>query len=45
MKRENEIGKVVERGSIDKESTKRAEQDILEGGPEAFAKRREMYGI
>ena len=44
MNRENDCGKVVERGSIDKETTKMWVQKILEGGPEAFTRRQEIYG-
>lgn len=44
MRRENDCGKAVERGSIDRAGTKRQVQEILEGGPEAFRRRREMYG-
>ena len=44
MKRENDTGRAVERGSIDREATKLCVQNILEGGPEAFCRRREIYG-
>lgn len=44
MRREHDCGKAVERGSIDREATKRLVQNILEGGPEAFRRRKEMYG-
>jgi hypothetical protein len=44
MRRENDCGKAIERGSIDRAATKRLVQEILEGGPEAFRRRREMYG-
>ena len=44
MCRENDCGKVVNRGSIDAERTKREVQNILEGGPAAFLRRKEIYG-
>lgn len=44
MRRENECGIAVERGSIDRGETKRLAESILEGGPEAFCRRREIYG-
>ena len=44
MERANDCGRVVERGSIDKTTTKMCVQNILEGGPDAFSKRREIYG-
>ena len=44
MCRENDCGKVVNRGSIDAELTKREVQNILEGGPAAFRRRMEIYG-
>ncbi len=44
MRRENGCGKAFDRGSIDREATKRRAQEILEGGPEAFLRRSEMYG-
>lgn len=44
MRRENDCGKAVERGSIDRAATKNQAQQILEGGPEAFRRRWEMYG-
>ena len=43
MYRENDCGKSKNRGSIDTETTKRCVMDILEGGPAAFLRRREMY--
>lgn len=44
MRRENECGRVFERGSIDAEATKTCVQNILEGGQEAFNRRRQIYG-
>lgn len=44
MYRENDYGKAIERGSIDREATKQAVQNILEGGPAAFLRRKEIYG-
>lgn len=44
MKRESDCGKVVERGSIDREQTKDWVQRILEGGANAFDRRRAIYG-
>jgi hypothetical protein len=44
MRRENECGQAIERGSIDREATRLSALSILEGGPAAFARRREMYG-
>jgi hypothetical protein len=44
MRRENDCGKATERGSIDREATKKVVQDILEGGSLAFKKRMEIYG-
>jgi ABC-type cobalamin/Fe3+-siderophores transport system ATPase subunit len=44
MKRESDRGKVVERGSIDREQTKGWVQRILEGGANAFDRRRAIYG-
>lgn len=43
MCRENDCGRAKERGSIDTESTKLCVQNILEGGPEAFLRRKEIY--
>jgi hypothetical protein len=43
MHRENDCGKIKDRGSIDADATKRSVMDILEGGPDAFMKRKEMY--
>jgi ABC-type phosphate transport system ATPase subunit len=43
MYRENDYGKVKDRGSIDTDVTKRCVLDILEGGPAAFLRRKEMY--
>ena len=44
MFRENDCGKAKERGSIDTEATKLCVQNILEGGPAAFLRRKEIYG-
>jgi hypothetical protein len=44
MHRENDCGKSVERGSIDRNGTKMCVQNILEGGPAAFLWRKEIYG-
>ena len=44
MFRENDCGKAKYRGSIDTEATKLCVQDILEGGPAAFLRRKEIYG-
>jgi hypothetical protein len=43
MCRENDYGKIKDRGSIDTDATKRSVLDILEGGPAAFLRRKEMY--
>lgn len=43
MHRENDCGKTKDRGSIDTDATKRCVLDILEGGPDAFLRRKEMY--
>lgn len=43
MCRENDCGKVKDRGSIDTGATKRCVLDILEGGTDAFLRRKEMY--
>ncbi len=43
MCRENDYGKTKDRGSIDTAVTKRCVMDILEGGPDAFLRRKEMY--
>jgi DNA repair ATPase RecN len=44
MCRENDCGKAKERGSIDTEATKLCAQNVLEGGPAAFLRRKEIYG-
>jgi hypothetical protein len=44
MCRENDCGKVKDRGSIDTETTKLCVQNILEGGPAAFLRRMVIYG-
>jgi len=43
MFRENDCGKTKDTGSIDTDATKRCVLDILEGGPDAFQRRKEMY--
>jgi len=43
MQRENDCGATKDRGSIDAEATKSKVMEILEGGPDAFLRRREMY--
>lgn len=43
MHRENDYGKTKNRGSIDADATRRSVLDILEGGPDAFLRRQEMY--
>jgi hypothetical protein len=45
MRRDGAVGRTYERGAIDRPETKRAAQDILEGGAAAFLKRRAIYGI
>ena len=44
MCRQNDCGKIVTRGSIDSTPTKMEVQNILEGGPAAFLRRKEIYG-
>ena len=43
MHRESDCGKTVDRGSIDADATKKCVLDILEGGSDAFMRRKEMY--
>ena len=43
MCRENDYGKTKDRGSIDTDMTKVCVLDILEGGSDAFLRRKEMY--
>ena len=43
MHRENDYGKAKNRGSIDADATKAWVVRILEGGPDAFLRRKEMY--
>jgi DNA repair ATPase RecN len=43
MHRENDCGKTKDRGSIDAGATRKCVIDILEGGPDAFLRRKEMY--
>jgi hypothetical protein len=45
MRRNGETGEVFERGSIDKPTTKIAVQDVLEGGAEAFLRRKAIYNV
>lgn len=44
MQRSGDTGRVSDRGSVDRTETKKAVQDILEGGELAFRKRKEIYG-
>jgi len=44
MRRKGDNGEAFDAGGIDKSDTRRAVQDILEGGPLAFWKRKELYG-
>jgi DNA repair ATPase RecN len=43
MHRENDCGKTIDRGSIDASATRRCVIDILEGGSDAFLRRKEIY--
>jgi hypothetical protein len=43
MHRENDCGKAKDRGSIDAGATKACVIGILEGGKDAFMRRKEMY--
>jgi len=43
MYRDGDNGKVVDRGSIDSSATKKRAVEILEGGIDAFRRRKEMY--
>lgn len=43
MFRENDYGKAKDRGSIDTDKTKQCVLDILEGGTDAFLRRKEIY--
>jgi putative AbiEii toxin of type IV toxin-antitoxin system len=43
MHRENDVGKTKDRGSIDTSATKQCVLSILEGGDDAFLRRKEMY--
>src|SRR5207244_5518097 len=45
MLRRGEKGIIGDRGAIDRLETKRAVQAILEGGEEAFRRRKEIYGV
>jgi DNA repair ATPase RecN len=44
MKRSGDSGNVFDRGSVDRAETRKAAQDILEGGELAFRRRKEIYG-
>jgi ABC-type phosphate transport system ATPase subunit len=44
MKRSGDAGVILERGSIDRPETKKAVQEILEGGELAFQRRSAIYG-
>lgn len=44
MQRTDDHGQIVERGSIDRAKTKVLVQKILEGGSDAFNRRKEIYG-
>jgi hypothetical protein len=44
MRRKGDNGEVFERDRITQNETRRAAQNILEGGPLAFRKRKELYG-
>lgn len=43
MQREHDCGRTRDRGSIDTSATKNRVLNILEGGPDAFSRRREIY--
>jgi hypothetical protein len=45
MKRVSEKGRAVDRGSVEAVATKKAVIDILEGGGDAFLRRRAIYGV
>jgi hypothetical protein len=44
MQRKEYRGTVIDPGSIDRDETKQAVQNILEGGEQAFRRRQEIYG-
>lgn len=44
LRRDGDCGKAFDRGSIDSAATKVCVQNILEGGAEAFQRRRHIYG-
>ena len=44
MFRENDCGKAIDRGAIDSSATKKRVQNVLEGGIDAFLRRKEIYG-
>lgn len=44
MYREDDVGKAKNRGSIDATPTRNCVMEILEGGTDAFLRRKEMYG-
>ncbi len=43
MFRKDDCGVTKDTGSIDTDATKRCVLNILEGGPDAFQRRKEMY--
>ena len=45
MKRSGNAGTTFERGAIDRQKTRTAAQDVLEGGAAAFVRRKAIYGI
>lgn len=45
MMRSGNAGKAFERGAIDRQKTKVAAQDVLEGGATAFLRRKAIYGV
>jgi ABC-type lipoprotein export system ATPase subunit len=45
MKRTGEKGRAIDRGSVDMMKTKQSVIDILEGGDDAFLRRRAIYGV
>jgi len=44
MRRSGDRGITFDSGSVDRTDTKRAAQNILEGGELAFLRRKEIYG-
>jgi ABC-type lipoprotein export system ATPase subunit len=45
MRQEGIKGRAFERGAIDRGPTKQAVQDVLEGGTDAFLRRKAIYGV